>query len=56
MAGYWKAVPNDPDDIMDGLDFEIVYVYFDGKFSVRRIGDSKHYRYEDFHNWEPLDP
>lgn len=40
-SGYWFAVPDNPDSILDGMDYEIVYVYFDGKWSVMRPGESK---------------
>ena len=43
---YWAAKPKDPDDILDGWAYEIVYVYFDGKWSVYRPGIKKR---------EPLD-
>jgi hypothetical protein len=38
---YWAAIPNDPDNILDGMEYEIVYVYFDGKWSVMRPGESQ---------------
>lgn len=41
ISCYWAAIPDDPDTILDGMDYEIVYVYFDGKWSVMRPGESK---------------
>ena len=38
---YWVAIPDDPDTILDGKEYEIVYVYFDGKWSVMRPGQSE---------------
>ena len=39
-TGYYFAVPRDDDDCLDGLTYEIVYLYFDGKWSVVRAGMS----------------
>lgn len=38
ISCYWAVVPDDIDTILDGNDYEIVYVYFDGKWSVMRPG------------------
>jgi len=38
LAGYWYVVPKDTDDILDGADYEIAYLYYDGKWSVYRPG------------------
>ena len=38
---YWAAIPDDSDTILDGWDYEIVYVYFDGKWCVMRPGESQ---------------
>jgi len=48
VSGYWKAIPNDETTWLDGGDFEIVYVYYDGKWSVMRCGESTRERLEDF--------
>jgi len=45
-CGYWKAIPND-NDCLDALDYEVVYVYFDGKYSVYRMGMEQRFRLED---------
>lgn len=38
---YWAAIPDDTDSILDGWDYEIVYVYFDGRWSVYRPGSQR---------------
>jgi hypothetical protein len=47
-SGYWFAVPDNPDNILDGMDYEIVYVYFDGKRCVMRPGESKRESLDNF--------
>ncbi len=47
-AGYWKVKPKDPNTLLDGNEMEIVYVIFDGKWHVLRLGESKRYKLEDF--------
>jgi hypothetical protein len=37
---YWAAIPDNQDSILDGMEYEIVYVYFDGKWSVMRPRES----------------
>jgi len=53
-ATYWKAIPNDSDCI-DGLDFEIVYVYYDGQYAVFRPGDFRVYNTDKFTFLYPID-
>lgn len=38
---YWVVMPDNTDSILDGLDYEIVYVYFDGAWCVMRPRESK---------------
>jgi hypothetical protein len=52
---YWAAIPNDPDNILDGMEYEIVYVYFDGKWSVMRPGESQRESLSAFRFLCPID-
>ena len=45
---YWAAISNDPDTIIDGWNYEIIYVYYDGKWSVFRMNESKWFSLNDF--------
>ncbi len=47
-CGYWVAVPHDEDSILDGLQYEVVYVYFNGKWFVMRMADNRWYALKDF--------
>ncbi len=47
-CGYWVAVPLDKDSILDSLEYEVVYVYFNGKWFVMRMADSRLYSLQDF--------
>lgn len=38
QVGYWFAMPHGDDDCLDARTYEIVYVYFDGKWQVIRPG------------------
>jgi len=54
-CGYWKAVPKNTDSIIDGLDYEVVYVYYNGRWLVMRICDNMTYSFEDFTWFKKLD-
>lgn len=45
---YWAAIPDNPDTILDGWDYEVVYVYFDGKWCVYRMGQQERESLEAF--------
>lgn len=50
-AGYYWAVPNDPNTWLDGT-IEVVYVYHDGgKWQVFRPGETKSVSFSDFSHW-----
>lgn len=48
VSHYWAAIPDDKTSILDGWDYEIVYVYFDGKWCVYRMGEKTHEPLEAF--------
>lgn len=55
ISAYYWAVPKDERDWLDGTP-EIVYVYFDGKWSVFRPGMKEASKFEDFLAWSgPID-
>lgn len=37
-SGYYFATPRGDDDCLDALTYEIVYLYFDGRWSIARPG------------------
>lgn len=39
-SGYYVASPVDDDDCLDALPYEIVYLYYDGNWSIVRPGMS----------------
>lgn len=47
VCDYWIVEPKSL-DCLDSLPFEIVYVYFDGKFKVYRPGLEKPFATEEF--------
>ena len=55
MASYYWAKPNNPDSWLDSTP-EIVYLYFDGKWSVIRPGEEKNYPVSSIAEWsdEPI--
>lgn len=54
-SAYYWAVPENRASWLD-CSPEVVYVYFDGKWSVARPGKHRHDRIEDFTHWcGPLD-
>lgn len=50
ISAYYWALPNNKDDWLD-CSPEVVYVYFDGKWSVIRPGIEKRSKFEDFSLW-----
>jgi hypothetical protein len=53
-AGYWVAIPDDTDSIMDGADCEIVYVVYDGRWHVCRVGELRKESTADFRFLYPV--
>jgi|10_taG_2_1085330.scaffolds.fasta_scaffold09079_5 hypothetical protein len=54
LSCYWVVIPHDGDQL-DGTPYEIAYVYFDGKWSVRRIGMSQYFSIYDFTFVKPIE-
>jgi hypothetical protein len=50
LCGYYHAIPRNRDDWLDAVP-EIVYVYFDGKWSAIRPGISRGALLSDFGYW-----
>lgn len=50
LQGYFFATPKDSRDWLCGIP-EVVYVYFDGKWSVIRPGESRGAYLNDFTHW-----
>lgn len=50
-SGYYFAVPAERGDWLDGTAPEVVYLYFNGKWSVVRPGYLKGYPFEAFTHW-----
>lgn len=50
-GGYYHVIPKDRDTWLDGGPTEVVYLYFDGKWSVIRPGESKHDPIDAFSHW-----
>lgn len=48
VAGYWVAIPGDADSLLDGLDYEIVYLIYGGNYYVLRPGEAKRVSVQDF--------
>lgn len=53
-SGYWVVTPDDDATWLDGRSQEIVYVYFDGKWSVLRMGEAKREKLEAFQFLYPV--
>lgn len=51
---YYFAIRKDKDHL-DGKDFDIVYVYFDGEYQLLVVGDSKLGSFDDYIKWLPID-
>lgn len=47
-ATYWYAVPKSRDTILDAMEYEIVYVSFNGRWSVHRPGEADYHTVDEF--------
>jgi hypothetical protein len=51
LSGYYHAIPVHRDSRLDGNPIEVVYLYFDGRWSVCRPGMNKHAALAEFSHW-----
>jgi hypothetical protein len=51
ISGYYHAIPVDGYSRLDGEFIEVVYLYFDGRWSVCRPGMNKHAALTEFSHW-----
>lgn len=53
-SGYWLIRPKDPDSILDSLQYEIGFVYYDGKWVLFRPGEDTHYYLDSVYFIHPI--
>lgn len=52
LRGYYRAIAKDRASWLEGNPVEHVYLYFDGKYSVLRPGESKGSQIDEFSHWK----